>query len=180
MKSKSSVILVFLVVFLSFTTVHAQTEKKSFTFISPKRERQFNPDFVGKPEQKLEEAEHKLSDAFASYDVKALTELISDDLEVMGVTSGNAKKFIVMLVSESQKFANEYRVTSVEKSDLRIRIVNDIGIVTGRLVIDYKKQNGGGMSTSTFMHVWSKDGSGKWRCIAMSTDGQKFIHYAVI
>lgn len=166
-------------IFFAFVAVDAQTEKKIGVITSTKQERQFNPKFIGKLEQKLETVEHKLSDAFATYDIRALKSLLSDDLDVMGLTAPNVKKAIIDMAAGSQKFEKEYRVTSVEKSDLRIRIVNDIGIVTGRLTIDYKKENGAGSSVQNFMNIWSKDKRGRWKCIAMSTDGQKLIHYTL-
>lgn len=178
MTNKKNLVLLFMILF-AFLAVDAQTEKKAVLVTSAKRERQFNPDFIGKPEQKLEMIEHKLSDAFANYDIRALNNLLSDNLDVMGLTAPNVKKAIIDMASGSQKFEKEYRVTSVEKSDLRIRIVNDIGIVTGRLTIDYKKENGAGSSVQNFMNVWSKDKRGRWKCIAMSTDGQKLIHYTL-
>ncbi len=176
---KRCVILFLLLVSTGLGT-DAQTGIKTVVVTSPKRERQFNPNIVGKPEQKLEKAEHKLSDAFKDYDVTGISNLLDDGLEVMGLVSPNAKKSILDMTVNSEKFKNEYRVTSVEKSDLRIEIANHIGIVTGRIYIDYKKENGVGTSTANFMDVWKEDEKGEWKCIAMSTDGQKLIHYPSI
>jgi ketosteroid isomerase-like protein len=173
------VLLLFLLV-LTCSTGRTQTEPKEVVVNPSKRERQFNPKFAGKPEQKLEQAEHKLSDAFSNYDIKTLNDLLADDLEIMGLVTPNAKKSIIDMATASEKFKNEYRVLAVEKTDMRIQLIEGIGIVTGRIDIDYKTEKGSGSSVANFLDVWSKDKNGEWRCISMSTDGQKLIHYPTI
>ena len=180
MRNKRQLAPLLLLLISTYLTGIGQTETKKVVIDTPKRERQFNPNFAGKPEQKLEQAEHKLSDAFSRYDIKSLNDLLADDLEIMGLTTPSAKKFIIDMATASEKFKNEYRVIAVEKTDMRIQIIEGVGIVTGRIDIDYRTENGAGSATSNFMNIWSKDKNGVWRCISMSTDGRKVIHYPSI
>ncbi len=168
---------VFIVALLVADTF-AQAKVAVTTTIS--RTREFDPVLKGKPEQEFETLEHKLSDAFASYDVKALEQLLGKNLEVMGLTTADAKPFILGMAVEAEKFAKEYKVTAVEKTGMRIRMLDDIVTVSGRIFIDYKKENGSGTSVANFMNIWSRNKEGNWQVIAMSTDGQKLIHYRTI
>lgn len=162
---------------LQSVEVPAQTTK-SITMTPMKRAREFNPSFVGKPEQKIEELEHQLSDSFAKYDAETMSRLLSDDLIVMGIDSIGVKKFIIAMVGESKKFENEYRVLQVEKTGLRIVFVENIAIVSGQLHIDTSKgAGGGGTSIQSFQNIWLKDKTGTWKCISMAGNGQKLIHY---
>jgi ketosteroid isomerase-like protein len=180
MSNKHHLALLFFLLLLTLSSGFAQTENRKLVVNPPKRVRQFNPSFAGKPEQKLELVEHKLSDAFSNYDVKVLNELLADGLDVMGLITPNAKKSIIDIATASERFKNEYRVLAVEKTDIRIHLMENIGIVIGRIEIDYKTEKGGGSAVANFMNVWSKDKNGEWRCISMSTDGQKLIHYPSI
>ena len=180
MHNKQRFVLLLFLLALTCSTGRTQTETKKIVVNTPKRERQFNPSFAGKPEQKLEQAEHKLSDAFSSYDLKALNDLLADDLQIMGLVTPDAKTSVVNMATASEKFKDEYRVVAVEKTDMRIRLIEGVGIVTGRIDIDYKTKNGAGSSVANFMNIWSKDKDGVWKCISMSTDGQKLIHYPSI
>src|SRR5437870_132605 len=106
MTSRKNFIL-FIVIFSTFVAADAQADKKAIVVVPMKRDRQFNPKFVGKTEQELETVEHKLSDAFATYDIKALADVLSDDLDIMGLLSPDGKTvktIIIDLAMQSQKF----------------------------------------------------------------------------
>lgn len=177
-KVVSSILLLTFFTFLLASQIYTQTKVAVNTTV--KRTREFNPALKDKPEQEFEALEHKLSDAFAGYDVKLLDQLLAKNLEVMGMSSSDAKPFILGMAVEAEKFAKEYKVTSVEKTGMRIRLINGIATVSGRITIDYKEENGGGTAFANFLHIWSKNKEGTWQCVAMSTDGQKLVHYPTI
>lgn len=161
-------IAVFLALFI-FPPTFSQSVPVTVTYA--KRERKLDPKLQGKPERKLEEMEHRLSDAFVTNDAAVLKALLADDLESMGMISPNTKDWFIALAQASDKDRNDFKIASIEKFEMRIRIYGDTGIVIGREETVYTKENGARSSIFNFMNVWVRK-DGKWQCVAMSADSK--------
>ena len=151
-------ILILLLVGSAFVTANAQATKE-FKDITPPRQRVFNPESKGKPEEEIEELEHRLSDAWLKRDVASLNEIHSTDVLVNGLT-GSKEAYIGFVLQSMGDY------TAIEKSKMQIRFHGDTAVVTGQLVVDSKIPNGSNTSFKIFMNVWKKQSDGKWKVIA--------------
>lgn len=122
--------------------------------------REFSPAFKNKPEAEIELAEHSLSDAFRTKDAVLLDQLLADTVLVSGLIASKAD-FITLLTSVQTNYF------SIEKSEMRITVYDDVAISTGIQKADIDLENGSRMSQTIFLNTWKKI-DGRWQCIAMA------------
>jgi ketosteroid isomerase-like protein len=122
--------------------------------------REFNPAFKNKPEAEIELAEHSLSDAFRTKDAVLLDQLLADTVLVSGLIASKTD-FITLLTSVQTNYF------SIEKSEMRITVYDDVAISTGIQKADIDLENGSRMSQTIFLNTWKKI-DGRWQCIAMA------------
>ena len=103
-------------------------------------------------EDKWRVAQHK-------NDVAAFKDLLSPDLTFIG-TSGSLRNRSDYIASRSSSVLP--RAKTYEYSELRVRVIGTVAIVTGR-----EATTGPGVAfAGRFTHVWAED-SGRWRLVAI-------------
>lgn len=144
---------------LCIAAVAQKPEAKKVIANQLPRERVYNPEFRGKPEEQIELLEHRLSDAIRTKDAEVLNELLADKVLIFGMR-GTKQQYAILLRQLDTKF------TSIEKSEMRIQIDGDTAVATGVINVDISLENGGTSSQASFLNVWKRI-DGAWRCIAL-------------
>jgi Domain of unknown function (DUF4440) len=155
-----------LIILANFVICFAQEKKVAVTVTRPKQPRisqAKNP-----AEKKLEDLEYKLSDALVSKDETIIKELIADDFTIAGSTI--TKKTYIDIVKMPQ-----LNFSSVEKSEMRIKLYGETAVISGRNNTSRKIENGESSNVFNFMDVWVKSKNGDWQCVAMSQDSVLLI-----
>ncbi len=156
--------VLFAFLILSFPTVlEIGAQPKTFSVTFPPRERVFNPQLKGTPEQAFEQLEHKLSDATRLGDKVFLDELFGEQLMILGLPYSKAQ-WVGLVVSGKGTFV------STEKSVSHVKIYGDTAITMGMQYVDSKTANGGRSYQHGFMNTWIRSKNGKWECVAAAAD----------
>jgi ketosteroid isomerase-like protein len=117
-------------------------------------------------EQELLHIEKEWSDALVQRDTTKLDQILADEFEGI-ISTGEVwtKETALMLVK-----TGTLALTSVENSDVKVRVYGDTAIVTGRGLYKGKYKGGDISSDERWSDVFVKK-NGRWQCVASQSTG---------
>lgn len=117
-------------------------------------------------ESLLIDLEQQRCKAMVAGDFERLKQLLHPDL-----THVHAKGQVDNFDSWFRTGGVRVNYTKVERSDLRVRVIGDAALMTGRQILEAVRKDGSGnvFIDSQVMQVWTRNAAGQWQQLAFQT-----------
>ncbi|MBS1795298.1 MAG: nuclear transport factor 2 family protein [Acidobacteria bacterium] len=160
--------ILLVVIFILLNVAGLSAQEKKISVPQPSKPKDCRSLTKNEVERTLENLECELTNALVSRDAGVLNRLLAEDFSISGMNI--TKKSYASLITDPR-----VGFTSVEKSQIRIKIYGETAVITGRNKTDRNIENGVSTNIFNFMDVWVKNESGDWQCAAMAVDSINFL-----